>query len=111
MIIEAVSLAIDRDNNVRYNPPPLKERKVVNMNEKNSFLYEDAVQTALSGLSAIQDTLETIIMGMKKEQLEVQVISCMECISLSLHGLQTRVNELLPQTENQPEVKTDERQY
>lgn len=109
MIIEAVSLAIDRAGNVRYNPPPLKERKVVNMSEKNSFIYEDAIETTVSGLCAIQDTLDSLIMGMKVEQLEVQVISCMKCISLSLHGLQTRVNELLPQIEKSQEVKTDER--
>lgn len=81
------------------------------MNEKNSFLYEDAIETTLSGLCAIRHTVDSLIMGMKVEQLEVQVISCMESISLSMYGLQTRVNELLSQTEKLPEVKIDERQY
>lgn len=67
------------------------------MKEENSLLYEDAVHTVLYRLGAIQNTLDTLILGMKAEQLEEQAVCCLECIKFCLHDLQTYMSEIIKQ--------------
>lgn len=69
------------------------------MRKEQILVYKEGMESISSRLDAMQCMLDSIILGMTAEKIEVQAISCIECIKFCMHDLQTYVNELILQTD------------
>lgn len=69
------------------------------MRKEQSLVYKEGMESISSRLDAMQCMLDSIILGMTAEKIEVQAISCIECIKFCMHDLQTYANELILQTD------------
>lgn len=67
--------------------------------KEQSLVYKEGMESISSRLDAMQCMLDSIILGMTAEKIEVQAISCIECIKFCMHDLQTYANELILQTD------------
>lgn len=64
------------------------------MNETRGLAQmEEIIENASTRLDAIQCMLDSLILGMKTEKLEVQAILCLECVRYCISDLQSYIND------------------